>query len=195
MVAMVISSNVNQTTMTGPTGWVASGAIRTFPSVTGSVRVFTKVAGGAEPATYTFTFGTADNADLLIQNYSGVDNTTPEDVSSLSNNGDSVPVVALSLTTVTNNAFHLCWYQQLEAFTGFPTAGYTSRIAQTGNFQALMDKAISPAGATGNQTVTSGAATQWISWSMALRPAAAGVAGKTWPERVALQSRSTSYTR
>jgi hypothetical protein len=145
-----------------------------------SLTVLRKVAGGAEPATYTFT----GNASPNMQNGAllaliGVNNTTPEDaVATVTNGASSLSVVAPSITTVTDNAWHLAIFQttQTQSTLSLPP-GYTNDIptfgqALSGDFQRVDHRLITPAGASGTATSTGDIAGTYLTISLAIRPAA-----------------------
>jgi hypothetical protein len=73
----------NTATITPPAGWtlVGSRIDCTLDLNYNSLAVYRKTAGASEPTTYTWTFGGASDAVGGIQSFSGVDTTTPVDVS------------------------------------------------------------------------------------------------------------------
>src|SRR5439155_441598 len=62
-----------------------------------------KVAGASEPATYTWSFGTAGQASGGVGSYIGVNTTTPVDASHAQYNSSSSNVDNSGVTTTTAN--------------------------------------------------------------------------------------------
>src|SRR5205823_10712649 len=67
------------TTITPPAGW--NLVLRQDSASAISTATYVKVAGSSEPATYTWSFGTAGEASGGIGSYIGVNTTTPVDAS------------------------------------------------------------------------------------------------------------------
>jgi len=95
MVAALVVDGGSGVTVTAPTGWVLARSQVQGTSVRTSV--FTKVAGSAEPASYTFSFSAARKAVGSISGYGGVDPVSPVEVSAGS--GSATAVTALSGTS------------------------------------------------------------------------------------------------
>src|SRR5437868_1910288 len=68
-----------------------------------STATYEKVAGASEPATYTWSFGTAGEASGGIASYIGVNTTTPVDASQAQYNPASSNVDNSGVNTTTTN--------------------------------------------------------------------------------------------
>src|SRR3954453_13850050 len=99
MVAVVNSAST--TSPATPSGWTKDiGSSASYGS--GSLTVFTRVAGGTEPASYSFTLGGTFEASGEVGTYVGVDNTTPLQDSGIAT-GNSKTAIAPSVTTTSSN--------------------------------------------------------------------------------------------
>lgn len=107
----VIAKEGNTANATAPAGWTLVAGSDLAGGTARNGTVFYKVAGGAEPANYSFTLGAGTNhVAATIVAYFGVDvsGPTPFDVApaaSLNLGGSgATTATALSVTTITNNA-------------------------------------------------------------------------------------------
>lgn len=178
------------------TAWASSGW--TFVTLTNetagpagsdmSCGLLYKVAGASEPASYTFTStgGGASNINVIMAAYSGVDNVTPVDTSSVNNSvGDNINVVGLGLTaSQTNELLVFGWFGDDNGLSAAPSGAIgslTTRVNGTTflnldiGFAGYYDGLLSASGATGNYTATlAPSADTWIVIMAALNPAAIG---------------------
>lgn len=153
------------------------------PFATGNDRlsIFQKVASGEAGATYTISWaGSQDEAQSMGMRFTGVDTTTPQDVTNTSFAADFPPewpdIIAKTLTTVTAGAMHVGFAIMSDGMTRSTPSGYTS-VPFTGDSGrlALVYKLIASPGATGPQTMgSSSGAFHTLVGSMALRPASGG---------------------
>ena len=89
------------TAITAPAGWTL---VRVDPRATiFRQAVYVHVAGGAEPASYTWTFASARPAVGTIAAYSGVDSANPIVAHSGIDSAGSASITAPSLTTTVPN--------------------------------------------------------------------------------------------
>lgn len=148
--------------------------------------VLYKIAGAAEPASYTFALGTGtDSASGGIIAFSGVDGATPFDVTpgTISVQASQTGVVATGLTTVTANAAIVMFGQAAGNNPTWNNGAWST--TNPGGLTELFDVgqgtgdqssagaawAIKPnAGATGNGTATLSAAERNGGLLIALRP-------------------------
>ena len=168
-------------------GWlpIASGAI---DGGTTMGALLYKVAGGSEPASYTFTLGSgANNNEGTIVAFSGVDvsGPTPFDVApgSLSvSNISGTTATATGIITATANAA-VIMFAQADNNQSMGTWSTTSPVTLTelyedqynpGGSNDLTVGAASEikatAGATGNGTMTVGGSVRWGAMLIALKP-------------------------
>lgn len=141
--------------------------------------MFVKVAGGSEPADYTFTYSVSvAQRGGGITAYAGVDNTTPQDVAASTNTGTSTAPRGLSITTATDGAYLILGISTAGAVTVTPPTGFDERFV-TGrtNYQ---DDEQATAGASGDKDASLSGSTTWLTVMGALRPAAAP-GGATYP--------------
>jgi Tfp pilus assembly protein PilV len=174
LAAIMIDSNGSIPT---PSGWTL---IRTdAANTTVRLGLFYKVAGSSEPASYTFS-GLPTNSYVVsgINAYSGVDTSSPIDVSG-SSTGTSATASAPSLTTTqTNTQLVAFWAAQKQVLS--TDASMTARwntFTGTGNgigenirmAGAASGVAVATAGATGAKTATVATSTDWVGSAVALR--------------------------
>jgi RHS repeat-associated protein len=172
---LLAAINVDQTpTITPPAGWTlvrsdVNGTIQTLA-------IYWRAAGGSEPASYTFTFGAAVNAATAgIVAYSGVDTTTPIDVSGGQANTASTSVTAPSVTTTVANAMVVGFFGLDNDATFTPPSGMTERWdldVQGTNDEAseAADVVKATAGATGTKVATATVSDTSIGQLIALKP-------------------------
>lgn len=180
-----IAKGGNNTTAPSLAGWTLINGANLGGGTNRYGAVLYKIAGGAEPANYTFALGTGTNsASGGIIAFSGVDGTTPFDVApgTISVQGNQTGVVGTGLTTVTANAAIIMLGQAAGDNPTYSTWNTTSPGALTELFdvgQGTGDQssagaawAIKPSiGATGNGTATLSAAERNGGILLALRPA------------------------
>jgi hypothetical protein len=182
---LVAVSNVDANeTITAPAAWTACFAQEQTGTQTVRAWYLVVPTAASEPATYTFG-GTGSVARrTTIVCYSGVDNTTPMDVTALATNNTtaSVTIHANSITTVTNNAV-VIWGGTVDSstFTITKPTAVTNRDQATTLYRITMgDLAMPTAGATGNQDGSVSTARANVACLIALRPAGA-VTAKAFP--------------
>src|SRR5260221_1050271 len=88
-------------TITPPAGW--NQVLRQDSGSAISTATYEKVAGTSEPASYTWSFGTAGEASGGIASYIGVNTTTPVDASHAQYNSSTSNVDNCGVTTTTAN--------------------------------------------------------------------------------------------
>jgi hypothetical protein len=152
-------------TVTPPAGWTQFALQNTSFPLYG----FWKVAGPSEPFAYTFTLGSSQSWEAAISRFSGVDTTTPIDVTAQTgSSGFSTSLTVNGVTTVTTNAFVLGGVGFGSTTTAVPPAGLTEFYDVQG-VESAGAVQVSP-GATGNKTWTFAASTGSRGWLTALRP-------------------------
>src|SRR5206468_960168 len=100
MVAHVIVQTAGNV-ITRPTGW--NLVLRQDTSSAIATATYVKVAGSSEPASYTWSFGTAGQASGGIASYMGVNTTTPVDASHAQYNLNTRNVNNTGLNTRNDN--------------------------------------------------------------------------------------------
>src|ERR1035437_1729405 len=107
-ILIVAITKLNSTnTITPPTGWTSIDGRSLAGSTPRYGAVFYKIAGSAEGTNYAFSLGSGtSNSSGAIVAFSGVNNTTPFDVTNgiIYVQGSQTEVDATSITTVTANA-------------------------------------------------------------------------------------------
>lgn len=164
-------------TITPPTGFTA---VVSPLALTGSASGYylfgySKIADGTE-TTLTFYLSASTDHSGYMAAYSGVDGTTPFDVSPSSAVGASSSLSAPSLTTVTANAVVAWFAYNWFPFSGSETAssGFTWRLTPDPGGHALQDETQATAGATGAVAVALVGVKPWAVFMAALRPASGG---------------------
>ncbi len=179
VVLAVIYGDFGTGVITPPTGWTL--AVRTDSASAQNQAVF-RALGNAAFTAWTIPVPT-DGAIGFTLAYTGVDNTTPMDVTAAGQiNASGTGGTCPSITTVTANALGVCFFGFLSASTFTDTAPLVHRQSgsfSTGqNFDVSVDGADFPqttAGATGTHTTTASVAAINIGQTIALRPAAASL--------------------
>ena len=168
---MVAIVDVRQTpTVTPPAGW--NQVSMTPNGTTYRQLVFTKVATGSEPASYTFTFNQSRGATGGIVAYDGVDPTTPVETFS-AGTASSTNITAPSATTAFNGTMIVGGFSINNSSAIAPPAGMTERgeIASGSRIKTeIADYVQTPAGATGAKTAVAASATANIGQLIVLRP-------------------------
>jgi hypothetical protein len=152
-----------------PPGWTL--ARRTNRGSDLGQAIFYRVAGGTEPASYTWTFPQSLKVAGGILRYTGVSTTAPI-VASSGNTGDSRTLTALGVDAVERSAL-VAFFGLKKKDTSLSTPpGMTGRYY----FESPLDAAILGAdelrasgGATGNRTSTAGHADKWVAQHVVLR--------------------------
>jgi len=146
-----------------------------------TVSIFSRRIVGGDPSTYNFTLGASNRWSIVAIAFSDPDPTTIYDVAPSSANAigkydGGVPSYgttadAPSITTTTDLAIHVVGGYADDGAGGAMSgpAGYTSRGTPVNEPQILATKSITPAGATGAQTVTATAGTAMIALSFAVK--------------------------
>ncbi len=165
--------------ITPPAGWTL---VRLDPN--GSTlrqAVYVHVAGGAEPATYTFTLASAQSASGGISAYTGVDPTTPIDAHGGQVAPTSTSISAPSITTSGPDRMLVGFFATAVLTSVTPPAGQTERFDQavpsTNTFKitaAAADGIQAATGASGPRTATSANSGVNVGALVALRPGAGG---------------------
>jgi hypothetical protein len=179
MVATITSANT--TAPATPSGWAkVAGASTSFGS--GSLTVFTRVAGSGEPASYSWTLGGTFEASGTIGTYVGVDGTTPVATSSVAS-GNSKTAIATSVTTSANNTLVIAAlsYNSVGVITVTPPPGTTQRgaVLSPGAFMGTVDADFvqTTAGATAAQSYQLSSKSPYAAAQIALKPASPGPLG------------------
>lgn len=171
----------NTLTITPPAGWTLVGGSSNAAATANSLAVYQHIAGAAEPALYQWTFsGSALAAAGGMQVFSGVDTTTPIDVSAGQATGNSLNHATPSITTTVANTMLVAAHTFASSATWAPPAGMTEAYDRanlnTGNAagQSIEGSYVAQAaiGATGTKTATASAnADRGNTYIIALRPA------------------------
>src|SRR5205807_4560235 len=131
--------------------------------------LYYKVAGSSEPSSYTFSVSAATNLTAGIDDFSGVNTTSPVDTwASANSNGTSA---TCSLTTAAANEAVICAPAALANVSITPPTGMTERweLGGTGVTGEAADYLQASAGATGTKSATLSASSAWIAIVVALQ--------------------------
>lgn len=129
---------------------------------TNLIRVYKKIAGSSEPATYDVTFTSGNGSAGIISVYSTTANSIAVDVSGTQTNGSGDRIWPSVTTTVANTL--LCMFATLaNAFSSTPPGGATEQWdTATAPRIYLMTEPVVAAGATGTRTATGSATTSKV---------------------------------
>jgi hypothetical protein len=174
-----VRGNGSTAAVTAPPGWtlIRRTNLGNPTGAIGSVLSYYKVVDGGEPASYTWTFDASRRALGGMAAYSGVNNSTPIDVSGgQSNTSNSKAVTAPSITTTVTNTMVVGFFCLFDNATFTPPVGMMERwdftVAKpSGLAFAATDQARSATGATGTRVATSSFSDTSIGQLIALRPA------------------------
>ena len=180
-----IAFNGTPGTITPPTGWVsiATALGQANPKAYG----WYLVAGGSEPASYTWTTTGSITSGCGISRYSGVDTTTPIDVTGVGTDGVAATSASLTgVTTATNNAMVIAAMGVNSSTTVITeVSAVVVERWEVGGKESEHDSDIfATAGATGTIDYTFAASRAWAGWVAALRPVAAAAADRILPAMV-----------
>src|SRR6187200_2816128 len=119
---------------------------------------FYRIAGGSEPASYSFTWTGSQAAAATVTAYYGVLSSSPFDVfSAIASTNNTTSVTAGTLTTTANDDIVLAFFGSASNSTYTPPGGWNERgdIGTTGISGSVADEIKVTAGATGNVSATS----------------------------------------
>lgn len=150
-------------------------------SASNNYAIWSRLAGGSEPSTYDFTIG-GDRWSLIMRAFSGVDATTPFDVtpSALTSDGSGGADATFDANSISINnsgAMGIVWFGADTGasltFSGITNSYGTEVLAGAQQPGVSYIREHSSTGATGVIAVTPSAANGWDSTHFALAPAAA----------------------
>lgn len=178
----VLAIGTNSATVSTPAGWTL------LASVASRLYIFGQFSNTADAAS-SFTLGSAVSNQYQTAAFSGVDATTPIDVTGVGSAGSNT---LASLTTVTAGAMYIGFAYGLASATAGSVSALTTAtgtftsLASTGATQTVVRggyELIAAAGATGTRGTTySGTFTQQNTAVVALRPVITAVTlAKTQP--------------
>jgi hypothetical protein len=133
-----------------------------------------KVAGASEPASYTWSFGTAGQASGGIASYIGVNTTTPVDASHAQYNYITSNVDNSGVTTSTANDMLVYAVGIVAATSVNVPSGFTEQwrtSSSTSTTSEMSQELFASTGATGTIHGTLNSANSNITYLIALKPA------------------------
>ena len=172
MVAHVVVQTA-RIAITPPAGW--NIVLRQDTSSAISTATYVKVAGGSEPASYSWSFGTAGQASGGIGSYVGVNTTTPVDASHGQYNSSTSNVDNSGVTTTTANDMLVYAVGVVVPTTVNVPSGFTEEwwsASSSATCSEMSQEPFASSGATGTIHGThNGGAYSNITQLIALRPA------------------------
>jgi hypothetical protein len=181
MVAAIYWDDAGPPTITPPSGWTL---IRQDGSTSDQAAgLYYRVAGTAEPTSYTWRASASVGFTGIIVAYSGVDTTAPINVSG-GQTGTTSGANAPSVTTTAANDWLVgiwsAWNNNVSLTT---PSGMTLRQRYSGGDPLLVsDKSLAAAGATGIQTASSSSSPAfWTGQVVALRAGSGGTGPTSTP--------------
>jgi len=161
---------------TVPAGWTEITSRDDGASL--GMHIYRKVAGGSEPASYTWTLSSGNRAAGAILAYRGVDTTSPILTFGSQINGASTSLIAPSITTTVANTMLVAFYgvPNDQNVTIAPPGAMTERFevstgaGPNGLVAEAAEAAQAASGATGTRVATASASRSSIGMLVALRP-------------------------
>jgi hypothetical protein len=150
-----------------PSGWSIIGT--TAGSSQQQSTLLRKVAGGSEPATYTFTTTNPGYQDTVILRITGADTTTPEDGVS-SNGGAGLSRTGTGVTTTGANRLLLLFTSGYSRPVVTDPAGMTEVLVND-IVNDIWSESRTTAGATGDRVAVQDAEDSWTAHMVAVSPA------------------------
>jgi len=136
---------------------------------------YVRVAGDAEPASFTWTLASSVASGAGIARYSGVDRTTPLDgLASTATGASSTTATVPGVSTTSANAVlvgGIALNTSSSTITITSTSGMTAAWDIAGKRNELADQLVATAGPTGSRSWQFSASREWASYLVALRPA------------------------
>ena len=183
-------SDAGGRTLTLPGGWTSVDDYLKTGGNDARCGVAYRVAS-SEPASYTFTMSTGEAMVAAILTYRGIDNTNPIDTAfttshrSESNSGTVGSYAPPAITTTTHGARVVCADMPTHINNYTTSAGPTGYDTRFGHAQldpwfgaglVIADKEVATAGpeTPGNWGSAASSATQYVNYTIALRPDSAG---------------------
>ena len=160
--------------MAAPAGW--NMVLRQDTSSAVATATYVKVAGAAEPASYSWSFGTAGEASGGIASYVGVNTSAPIDASHAQYNNSVSNVDNSGVTTTVANDMLVYAVGIVTATTVNVPTGFTQEwrtASNTSTTSEMSQELLASAGATGTIHGTLSSATSNITYLIALRSAGA----------------------
>lgn len=164
--------NANLANLTPPAGWTQSGSNITSSSTSPCGKVWSKVAGGSEGASYTFGIASGSSAVISMLAISGANTDTPIAVAATANTGSGTSVVAPSISPSSGDLLVCSFAAQSGSITWTPPSGMTEQVDQTTAWVGaeVATLVLSSGGATGTKTATAAASPSgnWRTVSLAV---------------------------
>jgi len=158
--AIGVRPNFGTPTITAPAGWTLLRKTDNTNATAHSLAIYYKVAGAAEPASYSWSFNTSTGASGGIASFSGVDINNPIDVDAGQTTLSALTHTAQSITTTKANALVVGVFAMSSAASWTPPAAMTEAIdtsnIASGNGETVEVAYVAQAavGATGTFTAT-----------------------------------------
>jgi hypothetical protein len=166
-------------TITPPAGWTL--VRQDINGNTHRQAIFVRVAGGSEPASFTFTLSSAQSAAGGIVAYSGVDPNTPVDVHGGQVNASSTSATAPSVTTTGPDRMLVAFYATPNLTTFTAPSGmaerYDQQVPAANQYKVTAsghDQEAPGSGATGTRVATVANSAASVGQLVALLPASGG---------------------
>ena len=158
-----IAFRPNTATITEPSGWTLIRLTNSTTYNTNSQAIYRLVAGGSEPASYSWTFGgSPTGAAGGIMTFCGVDTATPVNVENGQETALALTLDTPSVTTTVDNTILVTAHSLSSSATWTPPAGMTEAVDVSSDAVPLVSGISlelsyvtqSSAGPTGTKTAT-----------------------------------------
>jgi hypothetical protein len=166
-------AGTDENSITVPGGWTLVRQVNN--SNNEGLAVYRMVAGGSEPASYSWTFGQSRSLSGGILAFTGVDNTTPIDVESGQATAEGTTHATPSITTTQANAVLVTHFAMPQNASWTPPTGMNEEydVPEIDRGNSLEGDTVTQAapGATGAKTATANTTAVGVTHILALRPA------------------------
>lgn len=184
LVFLLANYDNSSVTHTAPTGsWTQIATEDTaYNSEQVKITVWTRIAGGSEPATLTATTSGDVYKEGACLSISGADSTTALDVAAAVGEGGPSPRTVAALTTTTDGCLLVLFSVGYNFGATSTPSGMTEREAWNG-VNYLWTQAQAAAGSTGTKDHTQSSASSWITVFFAFRPSGAAAPASLVPQQ------------
>jgi len=175
----------------------------TSGAATHGYTIYRRVAGASEPATFNFTLSTATNWSIALYRLTGIDGTTPEDVTpaagtEAASTSDGTTATSTGMTTGSANAVAVA-FGMTDDTTGMasptsPTNSYVQKLHISNYPTTIFSRVVASAGAVGTMSYTLPETQDWTVTLLAAKAAVTSFTGTASATLTGLMSASASGT-
>jgi hypothetical protein len=165
----IVSVSANRT-ITAPSGWTVESEVLegTF---SGRKGVYTKIAGGSEPASYTWWLSLTTITSAILLRITGASSSP---VAALASDNTSNNAVSPSVTTAVANSLVVRLIGQTRDRTYTAPSGHTTAITELRSAASSIAQATAGASGTATWTIAGGGTDAIAHFALAISPASGG---------------------